>query len=65
MRLLTINEQQMLSRALFRSTTFVEEISMNVSAIAGTGDSRLTPDQREPGIKKKKQLRDIIKRNAK
>lgn len=42
-----------------------EEISMNVSAVAGTGDSRLPPDQREPGIKKKKQLRDIIKRNAK
>ncbi len=37
---------------------------MNVSAVAGTGDSRLPPDQREPGIKRKK-LRDIIKRNAK
>lgn len=34
--------------------------NMNVSAIAGSGDSRLPPDQREPGRKKK--LRDVFKR---
>jgi hypothetical protein len=35
---------------------------INVSGIAGTGDSRLPADQREPAINKKKPLRAIVKR---
>lgn len=41
----------------------VKEELMTVDAIAGTGDSRLPVDQREPAINnKKKPLRVIIKR---
>ena len=32
----------------------------NVGSVAGTGDSRLPADQREPGVNKKKKLRTIL-----
>jgi hypothetical protein len=32
-----------------------------VGAVAGTGDSRLSPDQREPGISKKRKTPVIMK----
>jgi len=31
-----------------------------VGGIAGSGDSRLPTDQREPGVNKKKKLRSIV-----